>query len=284
VGRLLAHLKAAGKLDNTIVVITSDNGAEAAVTKFDGFQKLVVRGIEAIEGFKTSPDNMGQPASLTAIGPEWASVSSAPFNLYKFYGSEGGLRVPLIAAGPGIEASGVLHTPVHVADLEPTILDAAGVAYNAAGFYGRSAYPVLAKRADRSRPEAEGFGFEVSGNGALYRAQWKITRLAPPLGDAQWRLYDLSVDPGETNDLSAANPELFKSMQEEYRSYSEKVGVIELGPEDSAFKQLFKNVVMKALKKYWFYALGAILAAVALLYLAIRMGREIGRRLAASPG
>jgi len=281
IGRLLAHLKAAGKLENTIVIITSDNGAEAAVTKFEGIQKLVVRGIERIEGFKTSPDNMGQPGSLTAIGPEWASVSSAPFNLYKFYGSEGGLRVPLIAAGPGVKASGVLHSPVHVADLVPTILDAAGVSYNAAGFYGRSAFPVLAKQADRSRPETEGFGFEVSGNAALYRAQWKITRLAPPLGDTKWRLYDLSVDPGETNDVSAGNPELFKSMLEEYRSYSGKVGVIELGPEDSAFKQLFKNVAMKALHKYWPYALGAILALVAVLYFAIRAGRGLVRRVAA---
>jgi arylsulfatase/uncharacterized sulfatase len=240
-----------------------------------------VRGIERIEGFKTSPDNMGQPGSLTAIGPEWASVSSAPFNLHKFYGSEGGLRVPLIAAGPGVKASGVLHSPVHVADLVPTILDAAGVSYNAAGFYGRSAFPVLAKQADRSRPEVEGFGIEVSGNAALYRAQWKITRLAPPLGDTKWRLYDLSVDPGETNDVSAGNPELFKSMLEEYRSYSGKVGVIELGPEDSAFKQLFKNVAMKALHKYWPYALGAILALVAVLYFAIRAGRGLVRRVAA---
>jgi arylsulfatase/uncharacterized sulfatase len=283
VGRLLAHLKAAGKLDNTIVIITSDNGAEAAVTKFKGFQNLVVRGIEKIEGFKTDPDNMGQPGSLTAIGPEWASVSSAPFNLYKFYGSEGGLRVPLIVAGPGVNASGVLNAPVHVADLVPTILDAAGVRYDASAFYGRSAFPVLARQADRSRPETEGFGVEVSGNAALYRAQWKITRLAPPLGDAKWRLYDLSVDPGETNDLSAANPELFNSMLAEYRAYSEKVGVIELGPEDSAFKQLFKNVAMKALHKYWPYLLGVIGALLALLYVVIRLGRGLVRRVSASP-
>ena len=94
------------------------------------------------------------------------------------------------------------------------------------------------------------------------------------------RWIDCSVDPGETNALSAANPEIFKSMQEEYRSYSEKVGVIELGPEDSAFKQLFKNVAMKALHKYWPYALGAILASAAVLYLILRMGSGLVRRAA----
>lgn len=281
IGRLLAHLDAAGELENTIVIITSDNGAEAAATEFEGFQSLLVAGIELIEGFDTSPENMGQPGSLTAIGPEWASVSSAPFNLYKFYGSEGGLRVPLVAAGPGITASGIVHAPIHVADLVPTLLDAAGVPHDADTFYGRSAYPVLTGQADRSWPEDEGFGFEVSGNAALYRGQWKITRLAPPLGDAQWRLYDLSTDPGETTDLSAANPELFESMLAEYRSYSEAVGVYELGPEDSAFKQLFKNVATKALHKYWPYLIGAILAFAATLYLAFRMIRGLVRRAAA---
>jgi len=278
VGRLLAHLEAAGELDNTIVIITSDNGAEAAVTSFKGFEDLVVSGIELIEGFDTSPENMGQPNSLTAIGPEWASVSSAPFNLYKFYGSEGGLRVPLVAAGPGITASGILDAPVHVADLVPTLLDAAGVTYDAETFFGRSALPVLAGQAARSRPDGEGFGVEVSGNGALYRGHWKITRLAPPLGDVQWRLYDLSTDPGETTDVSAANPELFDSMQAEYRAYSEKVGVFELGPEDSAFKQLFKNVAKKALHKYWPYLIGLILAFAAALYLAFRLIRTVVRR------
>lgn len=280
IGRLFAHLSATGRLENTIVVITSDNGAEAAVTKFKGFQNLVVRGIEMIEGFDTSPSNMGQPGSLTAIGPEWASVSSAPFNLYKFYGSEGGLRVPLIAAGPGVKASGVLHAPVHVADLVPTILDAAGVAFDADAFFGRSAFPVLAKQAAHSRPDNEGFGFEVSGNAALYRAHWKITRLAPPLGDASWRLYDLSADPGETRDLSAEMPDLFASMLAEYRSYSQKVGVIELGPDDSAFKKLFKNVVTKALHKYWPHALGLLLALIAILLLGLKMGRGLIRRTA----
>jgi len=278
VGRLLKHLEAAGKLKNTIVIITSDNGAEAAVTKFQGFQKVLVRGIESIEGFDTSPENMGQVNSLTAIGPEWASVSSAPFNLYKFYGSEGGLRVPLIAAGPGIRASGILDAPIHVADLVPTILDSANVPYEASAFYGRSAFPVLAKKSDRSRAENEGFGFEVSGNAALYRGQWKITRLSPPLGDRKWRLYDLSTDPGETTDVSAANPKLFESMMAEYKSYSEKVGVIELGPNDSAFKQLFKNVATKALHKYWPYVVGVVVAMAAVLYFSFRTIRGFVRR------
>jgi arylsulfatase/uncharacterized sulfatase len=281
IGRLLAHLDAAGELDNTIVIVTSDNGAEAAVTDFEGFQNLIVEGIKWIEGFDTSPENLGQPHSLTAIGPEWASVSSAPFHLYKFYSSEGGLRVPLVISGPGITATGIVDAPVHVADLAPTLLDAAGVAYDPTSFYGRSALPVLTGAAETSWPANEGFGFEVSGNAALYRGPWKITRLAPPLGDAQWRLYDLSVDPGETTDVSEQNPDLFQDMLAEYQHYSKTVGVFELGPEDSAFKQLFKNVATKAAHKYWPYALGVLLAALAAIFLTFRLLRGLIRRTAA---
>ncbi|MFN9771183.1 MAG: arylsulfatase [Burkholderiales bacterium] len=281
VGRLLAHLESSGKLANTIVIVTSDNGAEGGDTRVGGVRDTFLSGIEWIEGFDTSPRNAGRKASLTAIGPEWASVSSAPFNLYKFYSSEGGMRVPLVVAGPGIAASGISDVPVHVADLVPTMLDAAGVAYDKASFYGRSAYPVLTGQAKASRAEDEGFGFEVSGNAALYRGKWKITRLAPPLGDRAWRLHDLSADPGETTDLSAANPELFESMKAEYRSYAERVGVVELGPEDFAFKQLNRNLSAKILNKYWPYALGVMLAFAAILCLAFWVARGVVRRVRA---
>ncbi len=278
IGRLLAHLQAKGEMENTIVIVTSDNGAEAGVTDFEGWQNLVVDGIKWIEDFDTSPQNVGLPRSLTAIGPEWASVSSAPLNLYKFYGSEGGLRVPLVISGPGVAASGIVDAAVHVADLVPTMLDAAGVPYEPDAFYGRSAMPLLTGQAKASRAEDESFAFEVSGNAALYRGKWKITRLSPPLGDAQWRLYDLSTDPGETKDLSAENPKLFEEMLADYRAYSETVGVYELGPDDSAFKQLFKNVTTKALHKYWPYLLGLILLVTAFLFFVYRVVRRVKAR------
>lgn len=267
IGRLLAHLEASGHLDNTIVIITSDNGAESAQTSFPpGIQNTILDGIKLIEGFDTSPENLGQPGSLTAIGPEWASVSSAPFNLYKFYSSEGGLRVPLVMAGPGITVSGIHDAPVHVTDLAPTLLDLAGIAYDSEKFYGRSAKPVLAGQAPATYGEDDSFAFEVSGNAALYRGQWKLVRLSPPRGDSQWRLYDLSVDPGETTDVAAANPELLQDMLAEYDVYAARVGVFEVGPDDYAMKQLAGNVATKAAAKYWPYALGLLIVCFGVLY------------------
>ena len=282
IGRLLDYLQTRGALDNTIVIVTSDNGAEAAETEFQGaLQTAFLEAVKLIEGLDTSYDNLGQPGSLTAIGPEWAAVSSAPFDLYKFYSSEGGLRVPLVITGPGVTASGIVHAPIHVADLVPTLLDAAGVSYDADDFYGRSAMPVLTGAAKTSYSDEESFGFEVSGNAALYRGNWKITRLSAPLGDGQWRLYDLNTDPGETTDLSAQKPELLEDMKVEYQSYSKTVGVFELGPNESAFKQLFKNIAAKSLHKYWPYLVGVVIALLSAIYAVVRIARLFFRRAAA---
>jgi arylsulfatase/uncharacterized sulfatase len=270
VGRLLDHLEATGQLENTIVMVLSDNGAESGKTSLDGLANVGLDAIKLIEGFDTSFENLGQRKSLTAVGPEWASVLSAPFDLYKFYGSEGGLRVPMIVAGPGIAASGIEHAPVHVADLAPTMLDAAGVTYDPDQFYGRSALPMLSGASETTYTDEESFAFEVSGNAALYRGKWKITRNTPPLGDSQWRLYDLSVDPGETMDLSTANPELFEDMLAEYRSYAEHVGVVEVGPDDYAIKALADNLTAKVVHKYWPHLLLLMLALAGAGYGAFR--------------
>lgn len=274
IGRLLDHLKSIGRLDNTIVVITSDNGAESGVTSFAGFlPNLLLSGIHRLEGFDTSPKNMGLPGSLTAIGPEWASVEASPFNLYKFYSTEGGLRVPLVIAGPGVKATGVQHTPVHVADLMPTLLDAAGVDYKADQLYGRSILPVLAGQPTETGAKTRSFGVEVSGNAALYRGNWKLVRTALPRGDFQWRLFDLAKDPGETTDLARENPALFKELRAEYQTYVKKVGVFEVGRDDYAQKQLFANLLQRSIQKYWPYLVGLALALLLGLYGLFRLVR-----------
>ena len=279
IGRLLDHLEQSGQLENTIVVVTSDNGAESAVIGLENpVVNLLLSGIHRIEGLDTSPENMGLPGSLTAIGPEWASVEASPLNLYKFYSSEGGLRVPLVVAGPGVNVTGIQDAPMHVADLMPTLLDAAGVAYDAEALYGKSTLPLLSGASTETRSADESFGFEVSGNAALYRGNWKLVRTALPRGDFTWRLFDLSVDPGETTDLSAEEPDLFAEMRAEYEAYATETGVLELGPEDYAEAQVFSNLLEKVIPKYWPYLAGLVLVLLGGLYAIFRLVRMFVRR------
>ncbi|MEL6245734.1 MAG: arylsulfatase, partial [Pseudomonadota bacterium] len=176
------------------------------------------------------------------------------------------------------ETTGIKDAPVHVADLMPTLLDAAGVDYDSGALYGRSILPVLAGETDQTRGEDESFGVEVSGNAALYRGSWKLVRTALPRGDFTWRLFDLSVDPGETTDLAAENPELFAAMRAEYEAYSSETGVLDLAREDYAQAQLFGNLINRIIGKYWLHATGFVVAALLVLFLLFKLVLGLFRR------
>jgi len=251
-GRLLEHLEGKGLLENTLLIVTSDNGAESAVmAQATGPQGALINSWMKYEGLNANVENLGEATNLTSIGPEWASVSSAPFQFYKFNGSEGGLRVPLVIAGPGVNSKGVQNGRVHVTDLAPTILDAAKVPYEADEFMGRSLMPILSGETKQVYEDDEVVGFEVQGTGAIYRGDWKITRIPPPLGDGQWHLYNIARDPGETDDLSQKHPVLFQELLNEYQNYAERVGIWETAIDESAREQLAKNQMIGTAKRFW---------------------------------
>ncbi|SEB00561.1 arylsulfatase/uncharacterized sulfatase [Rubrimonas cliftonensis] len=283
-GRLLDHLEARGVLDDTIVIVTSDNGPEYNTLGKTSPEPM--RSFEqawmAYEGWDTDVDNLGLRGSMAAIGQEWASVSAAPLHLFKFNATEGGVRVPLVISGPGVAPVGLVGGRAQVADLTPTMLDLAGIPFAANAFTGRSLKPMLTGAADGVYGEDDAFAIEVSGNAALYRGDWKITKTLDPLGDGSWRLYDIGSDPGETNDLSAQQPDLFREMIAEYDAYAAEMGVFELAPGESARKQANINALKKTAVNYW-YLLAPVLGVLAVLaFGAVRLIRLAFRRRAAA--
>lgn len=137
---------------------------------------------------------------------------------------------------------------------------------------------MLTGEAEEARGPEESFGVEVSGNAALYRGNWKLVRAALPRGDFTWRLFDLSVDPGETTDLSGDNPALFAEMRAEYEAYATENGVLDLGRDDFASAQLTANLIDRVIGKYWPYLAGLIVALLAGLYVLFRLVRMVVRR------
>jgi len=283
-GRLLAHLKAKGELDNTIIVVASDNGPESNTVGKISAQPLLSIELAwlAVEGWDNSYENLGQRGSHSTIGPEWATVSAAPFHLYKFNATEGGLRVPMVVAGPSIASRGFVDGRAMVADIAPTLLSFAGVTYQPTDFYGRSLAPILTGQAPEVYGEDESFAFETSGASALYRGRWKITRTLRPLGDDKWHLYDIAVDPGETTDRSAEHPELFREMIAEFDTYAKRVGVYEMPPGQSASAQIRINSVSKIAQNYWQLLLLCAVALLALLYAVVRGVRAGLRAMSAN--
>lgn len=274
IGRLVAHLEETGQLDNTVIVLTSDNGPEPTYPLSDPTFRLWM----SMEGYTADVETLGEKGSWVAIGPEWANAASTPGRLFKFYMSEGGIRVPLIVSGPGVPAGEKRHGLSFVTDVTPTLLEMAGISPDAA-LTGRSLTPALAGSGAVYRPE-DAVGMEVSGNAALFKGPYKLLLDAKPWGSGEWMLFDIEADPGETQDLKAAMPARYEAMRADYDAYAQRVGVQPMPAGYRIADQLDTNVKDKMVGRFlpWFAAIVAMLIAVPVgLGLAGRW--YLGRRL-----
>ena len=225
IGRFLDYLEESGQLDNTVIIFTSDNGPE-----YSGYPDSSIESM----GYTHEHENLGEIGSFNYIGPNFASAAASPLSYFKFHTGEGGVRVPLIISGPGIESvSGFHKAAVHVTDITPTILAMANVEPPNERFggrpiepmTGRSMTPILDGTAEQIYQPDDYVGLEVSGNTALFNDKYKIVLNRGPLGDNAWHLFDIVNDPGETVDLKAQNPAQFQHMLNLYQRYTEENGV-----------------------------------------------------------
>ncbi|MAY35692.1 MAG: arylsulfatase [Spongiibacteraceae bacterium] len=219
IGRLIDHLKAIGEYDNTVFVFTSDNGPEASdpVGQIGWPLQLWLWGT----GYNRDYDTLGERSSFTVIGPGFASAAASPLAYYKFYAGEGGMRVPLIIAGPGI-SKGLSPALTYVTDITPTLLALSGARTPAPTFEpitGKNLRPLLQGTREDVRTENDVIGYELGGNAALFKGDYKIVLNRSPVGDDTWRLFNIRRDPGETRDLATAERERLQSMLADYNAY-----------------------------------------------------------------
>ncbi len=278
VGRLIAHLKSTGEFDNTVFVFLSDNGPEGADYKE---ADLWVR-----MHYSRDLDRLGGPGAYVVPGPSWSSASASPLNGFKFYAGEGGIRSPLIISGAAAHtAHNQVHAGLtHVTDIVPTLLDLAGVARPGSNYQGQpiealtglSLLPVLADPSARVRGPDDSLGYELAGNKALFKGDLKLVWNNPPVGDSQWRLYNLSRDPGETQDLQKELPQQFAAMQADYAVWAKANGVLPV-PEgyDPVQQVMINTVVTYWLPTYWPHGVATLLA---LLGLGVALKRRAQRR------
>ena len=239
VGKLIAHLKEKGVYDNTIFVVTSDNGPAPS----RGDNNLILKLWMKFHGYHLGLDHIGEKGSWGFIGPEWANAAAAPGDLYKFYAASGGVRVPFVMAGPGVPHERISSFAM-VTDVAPTVLALAGVTPDEKGLRpmtGRSLVPVLDGKVAETYGPNDPVGIEVSGNTGFYLGGYKITRNMAPEGDGTWRLYDINADPGETTDLSSSKPEMKRKLLAAYKTYTEEMGVLPMPADYSSTKQLDQN-------------------------------------------
>ena len=221
VGRLMEFLRSTGEFDNTVFVFLSDNGAEGHdLNDFPEFRNWAAKFDQRLE-------RMGRAGSFTWYGPQWAEAGTAPSRLYKGFPTEGGIHVPAFIWSAGQQAHGINRSLVSAMDVVPTLLDLAGVASGGDEFHhhkvhpieGRTLRPVLTSTAQAVRGENDSLGWELFGRSAVRIGQWKAVQLAQVPHAPRWELYDLTQDPAEMHDLSAARPQQARELLDVWDRY-----------------------------------------------------------------
>ncbi len=258
IGRLIDYLKAQGVYDNTVIIFTSDNGAEASGS--DDPATFVSRSTAGSLGYHTDYERLGLMGSYNTISPSFASAAASPLAFYKFYTGEGGLRVPLIISGkPALSPSSaaqLTHAFAWATDITPTILSMAGVSHPGARYGGRPVLPmggkdlspILRGEADRIYSAEEGVGYELTGHAAFFMGDYKLVRNVPPAGDGQWHLYNIVSDPGEVIDLQAEYPAKFQRMLAGYAQFTQDNSVLPPPPGYTQTGQLLSNFLIERLR------------------------------------
>ena len=210
IGRIIAQLKAMGAYENTLILFASDNGASAEIMVRDGGHDPLAE--------------MGSAATYLSIGPGFSSAANTPHRRHKTWVHEGGISTPLIASWPaGIAAHGELrHTPGHVVDIVPTILELAGT-QKPADWKGQPMPPapgkslVAALKSDITI-ERPSLWWLHEDNKAIRVGDYKIVAAK---GDA-WELYDLKTDRAEQNNLAAKMPEKVKELADLWQKQTDE--------------------------------------------------------------
>ena len=60
----------------------------------------------------------------------------------------------------------------------------------------------------------------------MRQGNFKAVSVATPYGSADWCLYNVVDDPGETRDLAKEQPEILKKLQAAWNRYAKDVGVV----------------------------------------------------------
>jgi arylsulfatase A len=189
IGRVLDALNALGLRENTIVVLTSDNGGLCTLAR----------------------DKPGPTCNL-------------PWRSGKGWLYEGGIRVPCFISWPAELQPATTDVPGYTADLYPTLLDLSGLpAQTAQCLDGRSLAGALRGAPDatlKERPLAwyypHDHGSGHRAGAAIRRGNWKLVHY---LASNESELYDLASDPGESTDLSTQHPDKTQSLLGELQEW-----------------------------------------------------------------
>ena len=234
-GRLLDFLEETGQLDNTIIMVISDNGAsaEGGPTGTTNEAQFFNNAQEPLEESLALIDEIGGPKHFNHYPWGWTNAGNTPFKRWKRETYRGGACDPFIVSWPqGIKARGEVRTQyAHIIDMVPTVLDLLDVE-PPAQIRGVTQSPIQGvsfahtfddpDAASRRRTQY----FEMLGHRAIYHDGWRAvcpwpgpsfeeagTGFGNPISSDKlseldataWELYHTDEDFTESHNLAEGN-------------------------------------------------------------------------------
>jgi arylsulfatase A-like enzyme len=229
IGRLLDYLEETGQLDNTIIVVVSDNGASGeggpngTVNEMKFFNGIIDTVAENIKYL----DVLGSPKTYNHYNTGWAQAFCTPFKMYKRYANyEGGTADPMLIAWPkGIHSKGeIRHQYCHAIDIVPTLYDCLEIeppdvvhGYTQSEIEGVSFAHTLD---DAEAPTRKGAQFySMLGTRGIWYQGWHASTIHPATGGwggfdrDRWELFNLQEDRSQTKNLAQEYPDKLEELK-----------------------------------------------------------------------
>ncbi|GEP98259.1 arylsulfatase [Chitinophaga cymbidii] len=212
IGKLLDELKRSGKLDNTLIMFLSDNGACA-----EPYKELGGKPVEEVN----NPRSFWFPS----YGTGWANVSNVPYKKWKNTTYEGGTSTPLIVSWPKAmkkRKGKLVSSPYHIIDIMSTVVNAANTSYPSV-YQGNSIIrteginmlPAILKGQGKTH---DYFYWEHEENCAILHGNWKAVKKLPK---GRWELYDLSNDRSERFDVAHNHQEIVDNLGAKWQKWAD---------------------------------------------------------------
>ncbi|HEY2642388.1 MAG TPA: arylsulfatase [Galbitalea sp.] len=228
IGRLLDYLEESGQLENTMIVLVSDNGASGEGGPNGSVnENKIFNGLpDKIEENLGYLDELGGPLTYNHYPTGWAWAFNTPFKMWKRYSNyEGGTADPMIVSWQKrIAERGVRRQYTHAIDIVPTIYGCLGIEPPET-LKGYTQHPLEGVPfASTFDDEAADTGkqtqfYSMGGTRAIWHNGWKAAALSPAAPDAwahyatqDWELFDTTADPSECHDVSAEHPEILQEL------------------------------------------------------------------------
>ena len=227
IGRLLGYLEQTDQLENTLVVVVSDNGASGEGGPNGSVNEMkFANGIEDdLAENLAKLDELGGTKTYNHYPNGWAMAFNTPFKMWKRYEFNGGTSDPCIISWPkGARARGELrHQYHHAIDIVPTILDVLGVE-RPETIKGHTQSPLdgISMRGSVDDASADSGRrtqfYSMLGSRAIYHEGWKAVTTHPTVSGwahfnaDEWELYNVEVDRSEVRNLAAEQPDKLREL------------------------------------------------------------------------